>query len=327
MRASHQDLHRTVKDWVEPVQTTLRADHSVQQAMADLRGRSIDHAVTYFYVVDGEHRLQGVVPTRRLLLADPEQNVKQIMHEPVVSLWADETLADAMEVFARHRYLALPVVDREQKLVGTISVQLYADEAFDLAETERVADVFQLIGVWIDQMRQASPGRVFAVRMPWLLCNIVGGIACAGVATVFGVVIEQVLVIAAFVPLVLSLGEGISIQSLTLGIQQMTGGISRAKFAQLLGKEAATAALIGLASGALVALAALLWGFEIGPPLAIGASVAATMTLAAVIGAAVPGLLHLMRLDPKIAAGPVVLMTADVCTLTLYLGLATALLS
>ncbi len=327
MRATHQDLNRSVREWVEPVQTTLRADLSVAQALSDLRGRTIDHAVTYFYVVDAEGRLQGVVPTRRLLLAEPGEGVKQIMHEPVVSLWADETLADAMEVFARHRYLALPVVDREQKLIGTISVQLYADEAFDLAETERVADVFQLIGVWIDQMRQASPGRAFLVRMPWLLCNIAGGIACAAVATGFGVVIEQVLVIAAFVPLVLSLGEGISIQSLTLSIQQMSGRISRSKFWQLLGKEAATASLIGLTSGALVTLASLLWGWQAGPPLAIGISVALTMCLAAVIGAAVPGLLHLFKLDPTIAAGPVVLMTADICTLSIYLGLATALLT
>ena len=326
-RASNEDLARPVCDWLQPVDTTLAGDQTVVEALASLRSREIGHHITYFYVVDGEDRLQGVVPTRRLLLADPEQRIEQIMQCPVVSVYEDETLAEAMDLFARHRYLALPVVDRAQKLVGNIDVQLYADEAFDIAETERHADLFQLIGVWVERHRQGSPVTAYRLRMPWLLCNIAGGIACAGIATMFGGVIEQVLVIAAFIPLMLSLSEGISIQSLTLTIEQLHAGPLRwNKLRGLALRELATAGLIGLTSGLAVAAASLLWGFDPLPPLSIGASVSVAMCVSALLGIVMPTLLHISHLDPRIAAGPVVLMCADTTSLTLYLGLATVLL-
>jgi magnesium transporter len=322
------DLRKPVREFARPIQTTVRQDQTLAAALATLRERTIDHAVTYVYVLDEQDRLRGVVPTRRLLLEQPERLIRDVMTSPIVSVKADDTVETAMALFALHRYLALPVVESDGKLVGAISVQLYADEAWELAQAERVADAFQLIGVWVDAIRQCSPGKSYRLRMPWLLCNIVGGLGCALIATLFGGVLEQVLVIAAFIPMILTLAEAVSVQSLTLALQHMHASrVNWRQWKTLAAREWKIAGLMGLTAGGLVAVLALFWGLSLAVPAVIVFSVLVTTAAAATFGLAVPALLHTLKLDPKIAAGPVVLMGVDATSTFIYLGLATLLLT
>jgi len=318
------ELKKAVTAYTKPVETTLRSDQSVGEAMASLRQRKIKSKVIYFYVIDISGALQGVVSTRALLLSEPNTPIKQIMDHPVISVPSNASLELAMEMFAMHRLLALPVVDEQQKLLGTLDVQLYADEIFDMAETSRMADIFQLIGLSVQQMRESNAWRSFASRMPWLSCNLVGGIVCAIIGAYFELVLEQVLMLAMFVPLVLTLAESISVQAVTLGLQQLhSPGVQWSNVLLRLLREWKTALLLGLASGFVVGVSALFWGQGINAPAVIGLSITITMVLAATLGTLLPAVLHAVKLDPKVAAGPVVLMFTDIITLTCYLGLAT----
>ena len=322
MRLQEQEISAPVRDFVTPVETVVRVDQTIADALQLLRTRRIEQKVVYFYAVDADNRLQGVVSTRALLLSGPASKVGDVMSTVVVSLPETTTLGDAMELFAMHQLLALPVVDGENRLIGTVDVGVYVEEVFEMAEWNRRADLFQLIGLSL--ARTKSPWAAFRMRMPWLLCNIAGGIACAIIAAVFSNVLHNVLLLAMFIPLVLTLSESISMQSAMLSLQHLhTETTAWKRVLRRAAVEWQTAVGLGAASGILVALAAIFWPNGLHAAGVIGLSILASMVTAATVGTVVPVLLHKLRLDPKVAAGPVALSIADVTTTTLYLGLST----
>jgi magnesium transporter len=267
------------------------------------------------------------MPTRTLILSPPEARIEKVMKRGVVTVQSDRPLWEAMSMFAVHRYLALPVVDRDGKFEGVIDVKLYSDEAEDMAAAEHEADVFQIIGVWIEQYRGGGAFKAFRIRMPWLVCNLVGGLISAAIATAFGAVLEQAIVIAAFIPLVLTLCESVAIQSLTLAIQFMHA--SKVNFRQirrLAWRETTVSVLLGLTCATLVGIAALMWAGFVGAVLVISVSILIAMCVAAVLGLLVPLVLHMAKLDPRVAAGPLVLMLVDITAMLVYLGLAHVIL-
>jgi magnesium transporter len=160
--------------------------------------------------------------------------------------------------------------------------------------------------------------------MPWILCNMIGGIACAIVSHAFQLVLAKVLILAMFIPLVLSLSESISMQSMTQSFHILRKqNVSWKKIFSRMFSEIRTAILMSLTSGLLVGALSLFWGSGIAVSSTIAMGIITSVILSAVIGSSVPLLLHLNRLDPKVASGPVVLTIADVITTTIYLFLAT----
>jgi magnesium transporter len=321
--SSVQNLSRPVREFAKPVETVLHAHQTIQQALDCLRTRKIEQKVTYFYVTDETGRLMGVIPTRKLLLGDPSELVRKVMDPYVISIPDTMTLEEAMEMFAMHRLLAFPVVDAHGKLVGHIDIDLYAEEAVDVSESQRAAELFQLIGLSVEQLRRPTAWSSYLVRMPWLMCNVIGGIVCAIIAAGFEHLLKQALVVAMFIPLVLTLSEAISMQSMTITLQQLR--LTTAAWRSLWRRSSSewkVMVMIGLSCGAIAGLAATSWAGGLPAAGAIAMSICISMVVAATLGAAVPILLHMFRLDPKVAAGPVVLMVGDILTTVLYLSLA-----
>lgn len=321
----HLDLPS--RQFAHQTHTVVRRHMTAAQAAEELRARQINERVIYFYVVDDDDRLCGVLPARALILAGPQEKIEAIMSPPVVCP-GDQPLRETLAMFAKHRFLALPVVDLEHRLLGVIDLDLYSEEAVDRAVAEREADVFQLIGVWMEQYQAGGSFKAYRLRMPWLVCNLIGGMICAGVATLFSGVITQVAVIAAFIPLVLTLCESVAIQSLTLSLQRLhLGAVDWRGLLRLGGREGRTALLLAASCGAVVSVAALLWAQPYHhAPLVLAMAILVAMCIAAMAGVVVPLTLRLLRLDPRVAAGPVVLMCVDVSALLVYLGLATLVL-
>jgi magnesium transporter len=301
--------------------------HTVGEALAHIRRHPPKGRFVYFYVVDEEKKLQGVVPTRRLLLNSPETRVTDIMVRKVITIPATATVLDACEYFILHRLLAFPVVDAENRILGVIDVDLYTDELAELDARSEQDDVFQLIGVHLEQVRQAAVPVAFARRFPWLLCNIGGGIACAFLASLYQDLLDQFVVLALFIPVVLALAESVSIQSLTLAIQSQQGrrfGWS-ASFRSVR-RELGTSLLLGLASGLLVAAVAWIWQQHRAVAACILASIAMAMMTGASLGLIVPIVLRSIQRDPKVAAGPITLAMTDIACLFYYFSLAVWLL-
>lgn len=330
---AHLDLEQPVVQSMTAMQTAVRVDQTVGEAIDALRQRaaSITGVILYAYVVDEADRLVGYLSMRRLLLSSPEASVGDVMLRQPVSVRFDQPLRDAFEIFARLRLLALPVVDAEGRLLGTVGIQVYAEGAADLAERRLADELFRRIGVSVEQARLGGALRGFALRMPWLACNIVGGLACAAIASRFEATTTAIVAIVFFFPLVLTLGEAIAVQAYSISMPLVDQRpFVWSPFLRRLRIEFSTASLLGLASGTIAAGAAMLFGPQEqrrGMAMIMICAAVFGMVASAMAGMLVPFVLHRMRLDPKLAAGPVSLVVADVLNTLGYLGLAAVFLA
>ena len=321
---SAAQLHEPILPLAAPPLVVLQPNQAIVEALQVIRATANAHSIHYFYVVDEHEKLVGVVPARRLLTAAPEQMVSDVMVGNVVAIpdWA--TVLIASEYFATRRLLAFPVVNDAGQLRGVVDVNLFTDEVIDLAK-QTYDDIFQLIGV--HGTAQRSTWSAFRDRFPWLLCNIAGGLIAAFIASRFEHLLQEVVVLALFIPIVLALGESVSMQALTLTLQGLADGpIVWKRLGAALWKEFKTATAIGLACGAVVGLVVMGWRGQADVAFTIFSAIALSMVIACLLGVAFPAILRAVRADPRIAAGPVVLASADVVTLLLYFGLGTRFL-
>jgi magnesium transporter len=287
----------------------------------------VGERVIYFYVLDEAERLVGVVPTRRLLTAELEKPISQVMIGKVVSIPHTARVLEACEFFAMYRFFAFPVVDEQQHMVGIVDVSLFTEEVFDLAERQQSETIFESIGLRIEQVRGASPLKAFHFRFPWLLATIASGTLCALLASAYEATLAQALALAFFLTLVLGLGESVSVQSMTVTLQVLrTSRPSLRWYAKALRREILTAMLLGTACGTIVGLIAWIWRGSGLVAVAIGSGIVLSLCTACLFGLSVPALLHALRLDPKIAAGPITLALTDVFTLLCYFTMAALLL-
>lgn len=302
----------------------LTPEQTVAEAHAFIRSHSDAASIHYFYVVTGDNRLVGVVPGRRLLTAAPEKTIAEIMIDNVVAIpdWA--TVLIASEYFATRRLLAFPVVNAAGELCGVVDVSLFTDDVIDLAK-RTYDDIFQLIGV--HGTEQFGAWMAFRDRFPWLLCNIGGGLIAAFIASRFEHLLQEVVVLSLFIPIVLALGESVSMQALTLTLQNLADGpiVWNRLFASLW-KEFKTATLLGLGCAAVVGVVVMAWRGQALVAASIFIAISVSMVIACMLGVAIPSALRVAKADPRIAAGPVVLAAADVVTLVLYFGLGARLL-
>jgi magnesium transporter len=305
----------------------LDADMAVGKALERIRREGVGERVIYFYAVDEQKRLVGVVPTRRLLTAPPETPLRAVMVSRVVAIPATASVLDACEFFVLYKFLAFPVVDEQRRVVGVIDANLFAEEILEAGESEdreRLPGVigpefFEALGFHIEQIRGASAWRGFRFRFPWLLVTVTGGTLSAILAHFFEATLARSLVLAFFLTMVLALNESVSMQSMSVTIHALRSiSVTSGWLASAFRREVATALLLGVACGLVVSTIVWVWRNDVLGAFVIGGSIALSLVTACALGVGVPSLLHRFKLDLKIAAGPVTLALADFIALVIY---------
>src|SRR6266478_7974208 len=168
------DFNSLIVDHARKDFPLLDANMSVAEALDRIRREGVGERVIYFFAIDSEKRLVGVLPTRRLLTAALETRLEEIMVRRVVAIPATATVLEACEFFVLYKFFAFPVVDDRRRVVGVVDVSLFAEEILGSREEQtRPAtpvrdDIFEVLGFHLDQIRGASPWRVFRFRFPWL---------------------------------------------------------------------------------------------------------------------------------------------------------------
>ncbi|MEO6971324.1 MAG: magnesium transporter [Chthoniobacterales bacterium] len=323
VNAASQHLDQPVSEFIRKDFAELLVSMTAREALDAIREKGLGEKIVYFYVVDQEKRLVGVLPTRRLLTATLEQRIGDLMIQRIIAIPQNATLLEACEFFVLHKFFAFPVVDEERRILGLIDIGVFTQEVFDIAEREQHEDVFETIGFHVEQVRGVGPLKAFRYRFPWLLATIGSGTACALLASAFALTLAQSLVIAFFLTLVLGLGESVSIQSMAVTIQALRSSRPTLRwYLETLRREVLTALLLGATCGLLVGAIVWFWLGAGGPALVIGASILSSLVMACLLGLSIPSILHALRLDPKIAAGPLTLALADLLTLFFYLTIA-----
>ena len=300
----------------------VKSRQTVSEALADLRIQQPQGRIIYFYVMDDTDHLEGVVPTRRLLLSSPDATIADLMVKSVVTVPSTANVREVCELFLAHHFLAFPVV-HERRMVGIVDVELFAEGIDDLEQTKQQQDLFQLMGVRLSAAQQMSPLAGFTSRFPWLLCNIGGGLLAAMLSHAFEGLLAKAVAVTLFVPVVLGLNESVAIQSVTLALVVLHGQppTLRALWGRLR-RELFTGALLGASCGLIVAIVALVWLRQSSVALALLAGIGLGIAGSAVFGLAMPYILRLAKRDPQVAAGPIALVIADMLALTIYFSVA-----
>ncbi len=300
----------------------LHPEMTVEGALAHIRATGVGEKIIYFYVADADNKLLGVVPTRRLLVNSLGKHVSEIMVPRVLAIPHTATLLEACELFVLHKFLAFPVVDDERHICGVIDISFFAAEVFEMSEDDPHDEVFEAIGLHVEQLRNASPAKAFRYRFPWLLGTIGSGTICAFLGGAFEATLAQAITIAFFLPLVLGLSESVAMQSMSLSLQALQGRRNARLHLLGLRRELAASFLLSLGASVIAGVIAVVWRKSVPSALVLSATLLGSLVVAGVVGFCVPLLLRIGRRDPKIAAGPIALAVVDILALLLYFSLA-----
>ncbi|MEI8093357.1 MAG: magnesium transporter [Spirochaetales bacterium] len=297
-------------------------------ALEHIRRLGDDRQVSYYYTVDDEGRLVGVIPVRRLLHAAPQKLLADLAIGNLVTVRDDATMEAAARAFANHKFLALPAVNDDGTIAGVLDLQALAGESLDHGDKTLVEEMFQTIGVRLESLRSGTLIDIFRTRFPWLLPTVASGFLCAWLSSRFAGTLERNLILSFFIALVLALGESISIQSMTFSFQELhKPPRERKRYALLFGRELVTALLLGLPIGLAVGALSYLLEPRFAVSLVIFGAISTSIVSACLIGLVLPWVLKALHVEPKIAAGPLVLALTDISTILVYFSLATVFLS
>ncbi len=275
------------------------------------------------FVVDQEHRLIGVLPLRKLILARPDERVEKVMDRQVIAAQVDLDQEQVAQLFKKYDLLSLPVTDQNGVLLGRITI----DDVVDVLEEEATEDIYKLAGLGGEEDVLDSPLRSIRRRLPWLALNLFTTTLSATVISFFEGTIHTIAIAAAFMTMVAAQGGNAGIQTLTVIVRGLAlGEVSLTHTKRVLIKELLVALGNGLALGMMAGLVAYLWKGEplIGAVLALALVV--NLLIAAFVGSMIPFTMQRFGVDPAVASNVFVTACTDICGFLSFLGILTLLL-
>ena len=284
--------------------------------------RYADYNVQYTYVVDGEGRLRGVLPIRRLLLARRSKPLREVMIPDPISVSAQMPLGELRAVFREHPFLGLPVVSGRGVMVGVVEQRDLAEAAMEEADDLYRQSQGIVGGEELRSMPLLTRSRR---RLAWLSANIVLNIIAASVIAMHQDTLEAVIALAVFLPIISDMSGCSGNQAVAVSMRELTLGVTRPRDAvRVLFKEAAVGVLNGIALGILIGAVAFLWKGNIALGAVVGSALAMNTLVAVCIGGLVPLLLKAFKTDPALASGPILTTITDMCGFLIVLSLASA---
>ena len=306
----------------------IREDLTTAQALAFLRRAPEElETIYYVYVVDGLQRLSGVVSLRQILFAPDGRRIIDIMERNVVSVRDDTDQEETAKVLENHDLIALPVVDRWNRLLGIVTF----DDMIDVIREEQSEDVYRMsaIGGEAEEYLESSVPRLIWRRLPWLVILLLTGTITTNVLAGYEALITRFAFLALFIPVITQTGGNSGTQSSTLMIRGLaTGHLHFRLIGRAFLKELGTGLAIGIATGIVIFLRSILLPPGVGTLEAatVAVSLSAVVLFATLLGCLVPFIIDRFGGDPAVAAGPLMSTLIDVAGLTVYFEVARILL-
>jgi magnesium transporter len=306
---------------------SLKENITVSQALERIRRlANASEIIYYLYVTDNERRLTGIVSLRDLVTSQPEQIIGNIMTRDVVFVRTDTDQEEVARVIQRYDFLAVPVVDKQQLLVGIVTV----DDVIDILEEETTKDIYALGGGVQssgDNYFQMNLLDVARKRVVWLFVLLITNTVTGTIIKSQEDILTKVVTLTAFIPLLTGTGGNVGAQSSTVVIRGMnTEEIRSLGPLQVIGREA----IAGLLLGGMLGITATIWAYflqgRIEVAIAVGTSLVAISILASVSGSALPFLFRMLRLDPALMSAPFITTAVDVLGVLIYFNLARVIL-
>lgn len=308
----------TAGGMMEPHVTSIAIDLTVNDAIDAIR-RAPRQTLYYLYVTDREGRLAGVLNMRELLLAQPSDPVAKLVHRDVVSVPASMDREELADLMRDRRFIALPVVDEDGRLLGIVK----HDEVLEAVQEEAFGDLQKLSGAGEDERALSPVSVVVKKRLPWLLVNLATAFVASAVIGLFEGIIERVTALAVLLPIVAGQGGNTGAQSLAvvirgIALRELAPGTSR----RVMVKETLAALLNGVAVAVVTGLAVFAWDGRIGLVLVIVLAMIVNMVIAGFAGAGIPLVLRATGRDPAQSASIFLTTVTDIVGFSAFLGFA-----
>jgi magnesium transporter len=300
---------------------SIAANQTIRSAMYILKREApTAETIYYLFVVDDEKRLVGVISLRDLIVSDDDQMVEEIMNERVHSVGVGEDQEEVARKMKDYNFLALPVVDFQNHLLGIITV----DDVMDVMEEEASDDYSKLAAVSGIDSFDRGPLSAARKRLPWLIILLFLGMITANLMGRFEQTLDQVAILAVFIPLIAGMAGNTGTQALAVAVRGLaTGDLEKEEKSKLVVREAGTGLITGTTCGMLVMIIVYLWKGDIFLGMLVGISILLTLIVATLAGALVPLIMHRLKVDPAVASGPFITTVNDIISLLIYLGMAT----
>lgn len=326
-RALEQYEPDTAGGIMTPEVTALDEDLTIEQAVAELRRlREAVDQMFYVYVVDKRKHLVGVLSMRDLILGNPHKRLSQIMRTSILSVPVGMDQEEVADLFRVKKFLAMPVVDAQNKLLGIITL----DDVVEVIEEETTEDIQKMFGAGAEE-RLSSPWHFsFRKRVGWLIVNLATAFLAGWVVSLFDKLIERLAILAVYMPIVAGMGGNASAQAMAVAVRGIAmGRVDRRLLRRVLVKESIVGLLTGVIIGGITAGVAFLFDFGqrgLSQNVALGIVVAAALvinhTLACLSGAGIPFIMKKLGYDPAQSATIFATTVTDIAGFFSLLGLA-----
>ncbi|MDY6861534.1 MAG: magnesium transporter, partial [Thermodesulfobacteriota bacterium] len=298
---------------------------TIKEAIDRVRGltRNVE-TIHNIFVVDNENRLVGILPLDKFILAGPDEMVANIMDKAEICATTNIDQEEVANIFKKYNLVTLPVVDEARRLMGRITI----DDVVDVIEEEASEDIMRMAGMDAEELIYESKAlKASKLRVPWLLTNLLGGLATGYLLWLFKVTLKDVLALVTFIPVITGMGGNVGIQSSSLMVRGLaTGHVDLLNLKKILLKEFKVGVILGTICGSGAGITALLWHKNPMIGIVVGVSMITAMTVAASMGTLIPAFFKLIKVDPAIASGPFVTTANDITGILIYLGTATLFL-
>jgi len=308
-----------------PEYVRLSRDMTVVDALDKVKANAKDKETIYTLFVTNEARvLEGVLSLRELLIADSHIKIEDLMQKKIIKVSTDTDQEEVARLLQELDLLAIPVTDKENRLVGIITV----DDAMDILEDEATEDMFDKAGMADINRKETSRSEllvegsmwdIWKVRVPFLVLTLLGGLIAGSVIETFEETLESIAIVAVFIPVIMDMGGNVGTQSSTVFARGLLLGHIKMKN---IGKHLIKEMIVGLTMGILIGIvagsAAYIWHGVLGLGLAVGFALVITMTMASMLGFIVPFILIKLNVDQAAGTDPIITSIKDVLGLLIY---------
>jgi magnesium transporter len=303
----------------------LHKDTTVKDAIVALQEKHHDLEMAFYVYVINEHdQLTGVVSLRQLVTTHPTTQLNDIAEHDTISVEANADQENVAQLVARYNFLALPVVDEANKLLGIVTV----DDIIDVLYDEATEDILKLAGAGTELPITATVWDHLKMRYPWLIASCFGGFVAAMIMGPFMSLPGSAFLLL-FVPVVMGMAGNVGIQSSTIVVRGLaTGHVELSKVGSVIRREISLGFLLGGGYGIVVGIGVALYGHFVGTGqyefsiaffgVSVGLSLTVAMIIAATLGTLIPLGFNRVGVDPAVATGPFVTTALDVLGILAY---------
>ncbi|HEY2421048.1 MAG TPA: magnesium transporter [Neobacillus sp.] len=299
----------------------IRDNYTIREAVDKFKVfAEFAESLNYLYVTDDERKLVGVVSYRDLLLAEPHEKIKNIMYSRVISVKVTTDQEVVAKMAERYDFVAIPVVDETDILVGIVTV----DDIIDVVIKEANEDIEKLSASGKSIDFETKMFVAAARRLPWLILLLFIGLISGRIISSFENTLKQVVALAFFMPMIAGMTGNTGTQSLAVVVRGLiSNDIDKGVITRLIFRELGVGITIGVACAILISIIAYIWqgSFILGA--VVGSSLFFTLIIGTLAGTIIPLVLYRLKIDPAVASGPLITTLNDIFSLLTYFGIAT----